>query len=59
MGTDASSTKRKRGLVVNADMATLIKTIEIGYTDEYLQQTCEDNERTSDHTPQEGAQSTM
>ena len=30
MGTDASSTKRKRGLVVNADMATLIKTIEIG-----------------------------
>ena len=30
MGADASSTKRKRGLVVNADMATLIKTIEIG-----------------------------
>ena len=39
MGTDASSTKRKRGLVVNADMATLIKTIEIGTPTNYLQQT--------------------
>ena len=30
LGADFSVTKRKRGLVVNADMATLIKTIEIG-----------------------------
>lgn len=30
LGADSSVTKRKRGLVVNADMATLIKTIEIG-----------------------------
>lgn len=30
LGTEGAGSKRKRGLVVNADMATLIKTIEIG-----------------------------